>query len=167
MGYPGGPAIQKSAGKGSEDAVNFPVARLKSKYDFSFSGLKTSVLRYVQSNYPDGSIPENDLHDIAASFQRSAVTALLQKVKLALTEFNVKSISLVGGVAANLYLRENLRNLAAEYSMKVVIPDLEYCGDNGAMIASRAGMLQTNGKSGSMNANAYAALPQGVFKELS
>lgn len=164
LGYPGGPAIQNYASRGNPDSIDFPISRLKTKYDFSFSGIKTAVLRHVQSNYDDSGIPEKDLTDIAASFQNSVVSALLQKVDKALAEFEVRSISLVGGVAANLYLRENLQKLADKYSMKVVIPDIEYCGDNAAMIANRAEMLFRNGKTGNLMANAYAALPPDVFK---
>ena len=120
----------------------------------------------MQANYSDNNIPGMDLNDIAASFQKSAVSALLQKVDWALEEYNVKSISLVGGVAANLYLRENLKNLADKFSMRVIIPDLQYCGDNGAMIANRASMLAGVGSS-SLSDNAYASLPQDVFKEAS
>ncbi len=166
LGYPGGPAIQKYAAQGRPDAVNFPISKLKNKYDFSFSGIKTAVLRHVQANYPGNDIPEQDLKDIAASFQESVISALLQKVDWALEEYGVKSISLVGGVAANLKLRENLQNLADKYSIKVIIPDLQYCGDNGAMIANRASML-ADIKSSSLSANAYASLPLDVFKEAS
>jgi N6-L-threonylcarbamoyladenine synthase len=122
-------------------------------------------LRHVQSEYPNNTIPGRDLADIAASFQKSVVAALLQKVEWALDEFDVKSISLVGGVAANLYLRENLQNLAEQYSLKVVIPDLEFCGDNGAMIANRAGMIHFDESDNYLTANAFASLPAGVFKE--
>jgi len=167
LGYPGGPAIQDYAGRGNSNSIDFPISRLKMKYDFSFSGIKTAVLRYVQSNYEDIGIPEKDLTDIAASFQKSVVSALLQKVDKALEEFEVRSISLVGGVAANLYLRENLQNLADKYSMKVVIPDIDYCGDNGAMIANRAEMLIRNGKKSDLMANAFASLRPDVFENLS
>ena len=118
----------------------------------------------MQSNYEESGIPEKDLTDIAASFQRSVVSALLQKVDKALEEYEVNSVSLVGGVAANLYLRENLQNLTDKYSVKVVIPDIDYCGDNAAMIAKRADMLFRNGKTGGLTDNAYASLPPDVFK---
>jgi N6-L-threonylcarbamoyladenine synthase len=165
LGYPGGPAIQDYASRGNPDSIDFPISRLKKKYDFSFSGIKTAVLRYVQSNYNDKRIPEKDLTDIAAAFQKAVVSALLQKVETAIAEYEAKSISLVGGVAANLYLRENLQNLADKYSMKVVIPDIDFCGDNAAMIANRAAMLVRNGKSSNFNANAYASLQSDVFKK--
>ncbi len=101
FGYPGGPQIEASALKGDEKTIKFPVAELKDEYNFSFSGLKTAVLRYVQNNYSEDNIPESDLNNISASFQKALVDALVQKVNLALHNHKVKSLSLVGGVAAN------------------------------------------------------------------
>jgi len=143
--YPGGPQIQKYAEQGDENKIDFPVAETK-EYNFSFSGLKTSVLRYLQKNYPDKKIPEQDLPDIAASFQKAAVKALIQKTKKAVEENDVNCISLVGGVAANKKLREEIKLLADKYQKKLVIPDLEYCGDNAAMIAFRGKTLFDSGK---------------------
>ncbi len=101
FGYPGGPQIEASAFKGDEKTIKFPIAELKEKYNFSFSGLKTAVLRYVRKNFTDGIIPESDLNNISASFQKALVDALVQKVNFALHNHKVKSMSLVGGVAAN------------------------------------------------------------------
>ena len=143
--YPGGPQIQKSAEMGDEDKIDFPVAETKG-YDFSFSGLKTAVLRYVQKNYPEKKIPEQDLYYIAASFQEAAVKALTQKTKKAIENYNINSVSLVGGVAANKKLREAFINLSGKYQKKLVIPDLQYCGDNAAMIALRGKTLYDSGK---------------------
>ena len=138
FGYPGGPQIEKSAALGKSDKISFPIADLKEPFNFSFSGLKTSVLRYVQSNYKDASlIPLADKNDIAAAFQKAVVTALIKKVEKALNQFKVKSISLVGGVAANTELQKSFENLSKKYNLKLVIPDLEFCGDNAAMIAFR------------------------------
>ena len=138
LGYPGGPKIQKAAGKGDKGKILFPVADLADKYNFSFSGLKTAVLRYIQKNYDaNEKIPENDLYDIAASFQNAVIRALIQNTERALNEFDVNSISLVGGVAANGELRKEITDLAIKYNKKVVIPDMEFCGDNAAMIAYR------------------------------
>ncbi len=89
--YPGGPQIQKNAMNGNPDKIEFPIAETKGDYDFSFSGLKTAVLRYVQKNYPgdklNRNIPQQDINDIAASFQKAAVVALIQKTEKALKEF--------------------------------------------------------------------------------
>lgn len=158
LGYPGGPKIQAAAEKGDKMKISFPIADLKGKYDFSFSGLKTSVLRYVQSTFgePKGTpIPENHLNDIAASFQNAVVKALLKKCELALKEYEISSMSLVGGVAANQELRNAFLKLGEKYKKKVVIPKLEYCGDNAAMIAFRAHSLITAGESFSLETDAF------------
>ncbi len=165
LGYPGGPALQKAAEKGNENAIDFPIAQLKSQYDFSFSGLKTAVLRYLQHRYGSDfkEISQNDLPDIAASFQKAAVDALMQKVNKAVNEYNVKALSLVGGVAANKSLRKSFEKIANQHRLKLVIPDLEFCGDNAAMIALRGLMLHRNGKKFDLNENAYPSLPENIF----
>ena len=143
--YPGGPQIQKQAEKGDENKIDFPVAYTKN-YDFSFSGLKTSVLRYIQKTYPDKRIPQQDLSDIAASFQNAVIKALVQKTKKAIENYEINSVSLVGGVAANKNLREALKDLSSKFQKKIIIPDLQYCGDNAAMIAFRGKTLYDSGK---------------------
>ena len=138
FGYPGGPQIQEAASQGNSEKISFPIAELKEPYNFSFSGLKTSVLRYVQANFKDvNSISTDDRNDIAASFQKAVVKALTKKVEKALNQFQVKSISLVGGVAANEQLRKSFEDLSSRHDKKLVIPSLEFCGDNAAMIAFR------------------------------
>ncbi len=146
LGYPGGPKIQNAAMNGNPDQINFPVAELKDPYNFSFSGLKTSVLRFVQNNYEESkNIPEQDLNNIAASFQKAVVKAVIKSTDRALKNFDVKSISLVGGVAANRALRDAMTNLANKHSKKIVIPSMEFCGDNAAMIAFRGANLFEGG----------------------
>lgn len=136
FGYPGGPQIQKAAEKGDEKSISFPIADLKEPYNFSFSGLKTAVLRFIQNNYGNAeAISEKEKNNIAASFQEAVVQSLSRKVEKALNEFSIKSLSLVGGVAANNKLRQSFETMAKKYGKKLVIPNLEYCGDNAAMIA--------------------------------
>ena len=163
FGYPGGPQIEASALKGNEKSIKFPVAELKDQYDFSFSGLKTSVLRFVQKNYPGGNIPENDLNNISASFQKALVEALVQQVILALNNHKVKSLSLVGGVAANKKLRNEFNVLAEKFKIPCIIPSLEYCGDNAAMIALRGFQLYQNGIMDSLSVMPYPAIPKNHF----
>ena len=120
FGYPGGPNIQKAAALGDKNKIDFPVAELKDPYNFSFSGLKTAVLRFIQKEYGDiKKISANDLNDIAASFQNAVIKALIQTTKKALKHFDVESISLVGGVAANGALRESLTELAEKQNKKL------------------------------------------------
>lgn len=165
LGYPGGPKIQEYASKGNKKAINFPVANLKGEYDFSFSGLKTAVLRYIQAEYKNAeNIPEEDKPDIAASFQDAVVRALGNKVEKAIKNFDIKSISLVGGVAANKAIRDKLLELSKKYNKKFVVPDIEFCGDNAAMIAYRGSKLFENGIISGLTANAFPALPKDIFK---
>ncbi len=159
FGYPGGPLIQKAAEKGDETKIDFPVAQCKNEFDFSFSGLKTAVLRYVQKNFKDPrKIPEEERNDIAASFQRAVSNALTGKVKKALKRYKFNSLSVVGGVAANRYIREEFEKIAEKEELKLVIPRLEYCGDNGAMIAFRAKTLFEAGREYSLDYQAFPSM---------
>jgi len=154
--YPGGPNIQKYALKGDTSRIDFPIASVKGKYDYSFSGLKTSVLRYVQKQKAEGiELDEQHKADIAAAFQKSLVSALLKKADKALKDYSVKSICLVGGVAANAYLREEFTALGKRHNKSVVIPEFQFCGDNGAMIAFRAYSLKLSGQSFPLDYEAY------------
>lgn len=168
FGYPGGPEIQKTANMGDENKIEFPVAVMKDPYNFSFSGIKTSVLRYVQKNYaaPE-KIPGKELKDIAASFQKAVVDALVRKCDLAVRNYKVKSISLVGGVAANEKLRKEITKLSKKYNLKTIIPALDFCGDNAAMIALRGKQLFDSGVRDNLTADAYPSLPAGHFLKFS
>jgi N6-L-threonylcarbamoyladenine synthase len=165
MGYPGGPKIQKAAMNGDRERIDFPVADLKGTYNFSFSGLKTSVLRFIQRNYPDKKIPVMELNDISASFQYAVVRALLKNTKKALENFDVKSISLVGGVAANSEIRGAFLDLAKEFRKRVVIPKIEFCGDNAAMIALRGLKLFEAGYKFKYDYAPFPALLEGLYSE--
>ncbi len=152
LGYPGGPKIQKLALQGKDDALSFPVATVKGKYDYSFSGLKTSVLRYIQKlKNSKIELDEQTTADIAKAFQQSVVDALLRKTELAIQDFAPASLTLVGGVAANSALRNAFQELGNKHSTPTYIPSLEFCGDNAAMIAFRAKTLADAGKSFSLD----------------
>ena len=167
LGYPGGPKVEEYSERGNPNAIKFPVAKLKTEYDFSFSGLKTAVLRHIQKEYQNvENIPEEDKPDIAASFQDAVVRALGKNVEKAIQNFDVKSLSLVGGVAANKAIRKKFSELAKKYDKKLVIPDLEFCGDNAAMIAFRGSKLYEHNIVSDLTANAFAALPKNVFNIL-
>jgi len=166
MGYPGGPKIQSSSEQGDSTKINFPVAELDNQYDFSFSGLKTSVLRFIQKNYPDKKIPETDLKDIAASFQSAVIKALIRNTQRALGNYNVNSISLVGGVAANKFIREAFKKTAEKYEKKIVIPELEFCGDNAAMIAFHGQKLFESGEVFNLNYPPFPGLPENLYSAL-
>lgn len=160
--YPGGPQIQKCALNGNPEKVDFPIAETKGEYDFSFSGLKTAVLRYVQKNYPGDklkrNIPQQHINDIAASFQNAAVTALIKKTEKAIKNFELNSVSLVGGVAANKNLRNAFTEVCNKHKKKLVIPDLQFCGDNAAMIAFRGSTLFSEEKEFKLDYPPYPSL---------
>ena len=163
LGYPGGPKIQNAASQGDGSKIDFPVSDLKQKLNFSFSGLKTAVLRYVQSQGGVDKLSLQDKNDIAASFQVAAVKALIRNVKRALELYDVKTISVVGGVAANAYLKLEILKLAEKYKKNVVIPDLQFCGDNAAMIAFRAKSLYDNGIRDTLSCKPFPALSENHF----
>lgn len=160
LDYPGGPKIQALATKSNGTDITFPIADLKSKYDFSFSGVKTSVLRFIQKN----SVDENMKNDIAFAFQNAITGALIKNTEKALKEYKVNSISLVGGVAANKNLREAVIKLSEKYKLKSIIPKLEYCGDNAAMIAYRGITLFNEGRRYNLNSKPFPYLKKDEFK---
>lgn len=144
LGYPGGPAIQQAAADGDPTAFAFPRAWLPDTYDFSFSGLKTAVLRAVQQLerdetaggrklVPGSPLPPNVVADLAASFQQAVVDVLVGKTLRAAADVGATEICLCGGVAANRALRKTLR---AASPLPVSIPPLSLCTDNAAMIAA-------------------------------
>jgi N6-L-threonylcarbamoyladenine synthase len=130
LGYPGGPAIDRIAATGDPGAVSFPRAMLHDGLDFSFSGLKTSVLNHVRKH------PDVATADVAASFQTAVVDVLVAKTRRAVREVGAKSMALGGGVAANSLLRERFAAAAATDGVQVFLPSHEMCTDNAAMIAS-------------------------------
>jgi N6-L-threonylcarbamoyladenine synthase len=129
--YPGGPSIQKAAADGNPTAFAFPRTRMDGTWNFSFSGLKTAVLRVVRKLQEENRVlPVNDL---AASFQAAAVDVLFTKTMKAAREHGVKEIVMAGGVSANKALRETF---VAQQEFKMHIPPLALCTDNAAMIAA-------------------------------
>jgi N6-L-threonylcarbamoyladenine synthase len=163
LGYPGGPKIQMAAGLGNKKTVTFPVADLANPYNFSFSGLKTSVLRYIQKNFKGNIISDNERNNISASFQDAVIRAIIRNTERAMHNFEIKSLTLVGGVAANQPLRDALTNLAENHNKKIVIPDLQYCGDNAAMITFRGLKLYESGKRFELNYNPFPGIPENHF----
>jgi len=131
--YPAGADIEKLAEEGDENFYQFPVADVSGNFDFSFSGLKTSVLRFVQKNFPDG-IDEISKRNISASFQKAVIEALVSKTVKAMNEFKIKNIAIVGGVASNKTLQKKIRERISN-DEKLFVPSHKLCTDNGAMIA--------------------------------
>ena len=134
--YPGGPAISAAA-EGASPATRFPRARTDGRYDFSFSGLKTAVLRTVAGYRERGEpIPVDGL---AAAFEEAVVDALATKTAAAAEEHDVAAVALGGGVAANRSLRASLRERVAGVGLSLLVPPPAWCTDNGAMIGAAAG----------------------------
>lgn len=129
--YPGGPSIQNAAQTGNKNAYPFPRARLEGSWDFSFSGVKTAVLRVVRDLEKSGRpLP---VFDLSASFQEAIIDVLFEKTMKAAKEYNVKNIVVAGGVSANQALRDVFNN---QNEFPVFIPPLKYCTDNAAMVAA-------------------------------
>jgi N6-L-threonylcarbamoyladenine synthase len=138
LGYPGGPLIDRLAKDGNIDFHEFPISIIKnSKYNFSFSGIKTSVLYYLRDSNFQSVKSDKLISDISASFQHAAIKTLYNKVKKAAKEFKVKDIAVSGGVSANSYLKQMFRTFEKE-GYRVHIPELIYTTDNAAMIGITA-----------------------------
>jgi len=144
LGYPGGIEIEKAAEGGDSAAVSFPRAFSKTDLiEFSFSGLKTSLLRYVENL--GGKVPEDQMPDVAASYQRAIVDSLLSKLQLAIDKTGTGTALIGGGVAANMELREKAGKLFP--NCNILYPDIDLCTDNAAMIAFLGEIYLRDGKS--------------------
>jgi len=146
LGYPGGPVIDRLAKTGNDRALVFPVARMthpdrsaplqKGQWDFSFSGLKTSVLRHVK-NQGDGWVPDAaETADLCASFQRAVVGALVEKTFAAARWYGARSVGIAGGVSANSRLRADAAAMGERCGLPVFVPPISLSTDNAAMIAA-------------------------------
>lgn len=146
LGYPGGVVIDRLSRQGNPDRIRFPRSYIeKDSSDFSFSGIKTAVGRYLRE-HPDRS-PVH-VADIAAGFQEAVVDVLVHKLIQAGRMKGCRRVALAGGVAANSRLRERLRLDAAAEQMEVYLPSLQLCGDNAAMVAALGYRLLAAGKRG-------------------
>ena len=130
LGYPGGPVIDRLAMEGDPKAIAFPRGLLHEGYDFSFSGIKTSVVTYVRKH------PEVATADVAASFQEAVVDVLVTKAQRAAAEIGATGIVLGGGVAANSRLRERILDACIADGLRAFLPSRSMCTDNAAMIAA-------------------------------
>ncbi|WP_242918262.1 tRNA (adenosine(37)-N6)-threonylcarbamoyltransferase complex transferase subunit TsaD [Pontibacter liquoris] len=136
--YPGGPMLDKMAAQGNPDAFEFPVGNMPD-YNFSFSGIKTAVLYFLQRQTKENpAFVQENLADICASVQQTLIKTLLKKLVQASLDLNVRDVAIAGGVSANSGLRKALQAYAPKYNWQVYIPAFEYCTDNAAMIAMAA-----------------------------
>ncbi|MFQ5512526.1 MAG: tRNA (adenosine(37)-N6)-threonylcarbamoyltransferase complex transferase subunit TsaD [Candidatus Krumholzibacteriia bacterium] len=157
LGFPGGPVLEKAARDGDGEAVRFPRAMMKKgDLDFSFSGLKTAVRLYVEG------LPRVNgkaVSDVAASAQRAIVDVLVEKTVRCAARYRVGHVYLAGGVAANALLRENLAGACAGRGIQYHAPLLQYCTDNGAMIACAASGPLARGRDDTMRLDVFARGP--------
>lgn len=160
LGYPGGPKIEKVAREGNPHAVEFPRAKIADgPYDFSFSGLKSAVLNYLNHCQMKG-IPVVQA-DIAASFQKAVTDVLIGNAMKALDEFGADTFAIAGGVASNSALREGMRAACQERGVKFYHPSPIFCTDNAAMIGAAAYYDFINGKRDGLDLNAVPNLKLG------
>jgi len=170
LGYPGGPIIDRLARQGNDRAVRLPATRLthadrnaphlKGDLDFSFSGLKTAVLRYVRRREATGAPPlsEQEIADLCASFQRVVVNVLIDRLFDAARRYQAKSVGIAGGVSANSRLRAELQEHGRRREMPVFLPSLQLSTDNAAMIAAAGLRKLRRGITSALDFNADAAL---------
>lgn len=160
LGYPGGPKVDKLAREGNPHAIEFPRASVgDSPYDFSFSGIKSSVLNYLNGAAMKGI--EVNKADVAASFQQAVIDVLTDHTIQAALDYNMKTVALAGGVAANSLLRETMKEKAEARGLKFHCPELIYCTDNGAMIAASGYHEYMSGRRAALDLNAYPNLKIG------
>jgi N6-L-threonylcarbamoyladenine synthase len=160
LGYPGGIEIEKAALDGSDTAIVFPRAELEEgSLDFSFSGLKSAVLNYL-NKCKMNNVTVNKA-DVAASFQRAVVDVLVKKTVQACRVYNCSAVALAGGVACNMLLREEMVKVTTANSLTLCVPKHTYCGDNAAMVAVCAyhPYLNKNYAQLSLNAQPSVGLP--------
>lgn len=158
LGYPGGPKIDRISKEGNPGAISFKRVYLeKDSFDFSFSGLKTSVLNYINQQKQQGK--EVNRADVAASFQQAVMDVIVDKTMAAVKIKGEKKLVMAGGVAANSKLREMLSKACKDSGVELFYPSPILCTDNGAMIAAAAYYKYKNGQEDGLDLEAYAGLP--------
>jgi N6-L-threonylcarbamoyladenine synthase len=154
--YPGGPLIDRYAELGNPLAFTFPIAKLEG-FNYSFSGLKTSLLYFIQKQTKiDPDFVNNNLNDLCASIRHTIVKTLIQTFEKAISKYQIKEIGIAGGVSANQLLRQELLVLGQKHQLKVHIPPFEYCTDNAAMIAAAAHQYYLNSQFAKLSDTPFA-----------
>jgi N6-L-threonylcarbamoyladenine synthase len=159
LGYPGGPIIEKIAQTGDAQKIKFPIAKISDgKPDFSFSGLKTAVSRYIREKsvepVAENETPNQQIKDIAASFQATVVRSLMTNVEKLAEELNPKTLIIAGGVACNLALREAAEKFGKKRNLPVYFPSKHLSTDNAAMIAAAGYFHLQQGETSDLRLNA-------------
>lgn len=160
LGYPGGPKIDALAPSGNKDAIPFPRASVENApYDFSFSGVKSAVLNYINGCKMKGT--EYSQADIAASFQEAVVDVLVQHTMLAAKNYNISKVAMAGGVASNKGLRARMQTECEKRGYSLYYPDPIFCTDNAAMIGAAGYYEYRNGVRSGLDLNAVPGLKLG------
>ena len=154
MPYPGGAALDKLAHTGDKAAIKFPSPALRDSLDFSFSGIKTAALNYINSEKQKGE--EINTADLAASYTETIVSAIVKQAEGGLKETGLDTLVLSGGVAANSHLRAALEKMCKKHGVRFVVPPMSLCGDNGAMIAASGYFEYEKGNLADTSTNASA-----------
>lgn len=157
--YPGGPEIERLALGGNDEAMHFPLAKLDKPYEFSFSGLKSAVINYLHNQEQAGR--EVNRADVAASFQKAVVDALVKEAVKAMQETGYKKIVLAGGVSANKTLQNTLAAAMERIGAQLVHPTPILCTDNAVMIACRGHFMYQAGMQSPLDLNAHPSLKLG------
>ena len=152
--YPGGPLVDKYAALGDPQAFRFPKPKVK-ELDFSFSGLKTSILYFIQKEQrKNPKFIDEHMHDLCASIQYTIIQILMEKLKLAVKRTGIREIAIAGGVSANSGIRAELKRAQETYGWKTYIPKFEYTTDNAAMIAIAGHFKYLNGQFANLDISA-------------
>ena len=153
LDYPGGPVVDRLSKLG-KDTYNLPMPLDDDSYNFSFSGIKSAVINVIHNEIQRGN--EIRVNDMCCSFQERVVSVLVKKTMRAIDEYQVKNLVLAGGVAANSYLRERLKEECDRNNINFGYPRMQYCTDNAAMIGASAYYAYLKGKIGDLTLNAVA-----------
>ena len=156
--YPAGPIIDERAQKGNPKFHDFPQAMLDRDFEFSFSGLKTSVKYYLEDQENQDKFLDEHLNDICASVSHAITEVLVKKLRNAIEQTGVNTVAIAGGVSANSMLRKKSWQLSKEMDVNLHIPKLAYCTDNAAMIAVTGYMMAERGMHSDMNLKPFANL---------
>jgi len=159
LGYPGGPAIEKTAQQGNPQAISFPRPTINDSLDFSFAGLKTALVRYVEEHGLNATA--GGVADVAASYQQAVMDTLVRNVKQTIKRFPVHQIMVCGGVAANGILRQEIAQLERTTRMPVVFPPTRLCTDNAAMVAAAGHFRALRRGTDGLDLDVFSLLPLG------
>lgn len=159
LSYPGGVELDKIAEKGDPESFKLPIPLRgeENTYDFSFSGLKTAMINIINNiNQKNELVP---VENLAASFRKSVIYCLVSNFIKAAEDYNYKTLAIAGGVSANSLLRSDLEETCRKRNFKFFKPEIKYCGDNAAMVASQGYYEFLSGKRAGLNLNAHASMP--------